>query len=54
MEQVCILPYTQNDEMEILNLYESVSWSNYYERPEMLRNAFENSLGTLGAYCGDN
>lgn len=53
MEQVCILPYMQYDEMEILNLYKSVGWSNYYERPEMLRNAFENSLCTLGAYCGD-
>ncbi len=45
-----IKPYSHYKEAEILPLYRAVGWSNYYERPEMLRNAFENSLCVLGAY----
>jgi ribosomal protein S18 acetylase RimI-like enzyme len=52
MERVSILPYFEYDETEIMHLYKSVGWSNYYERPEMLRKAFANSLCTLGAYSG--
>lgn len=37
----------------ILNLYASVGWANYVEKPEMLKKAYENSLLTLGAYDGD-
>ncbi len=37
----------------ILNLYASVGWTNYTDKPEMLRKAYENSLLTLGAYDGD-
>lgn len=35
---------------EILDLYESVGWTNYTARPEMLKGAYENSLLTLAAY----
>ena len=37
----------------ILDLYASVGWTNYTDKPEMLRKAYENSLLTLGAYDGD-
>ena len=37
----------------ILNLYSSVGWTNYTDKPEMLKKAYENSLLTLGAYDGD-
>ena len=37
----------------ILDLYNSVGWTNYTRAPEMLRKAYENSLLTLGAYDGD-
>lgn len=35
---------------EILNLYSSVGWTNYTERPQMLEQAYEHSLLVLGAY----
>lgn len=41
------------DEEVILNLYRAVGWSNYTERPEMLRESFRNSLLTLAAYQDD-
>jgi GNAT superfamily N-acetyltransferase len=53
MEEIVILPYLHYDETEILHLYKSVGWSNYYEKPEMLRNAYANSLCTLGAFDGE-
>ena len=34
----------------ILKLYSSVGWTNYTEKPEMLKKAYENSLLILGAY----
>ena len=37
----------------ILALYAGVGWTNYTDRPEMLKNAYKNSLLTLGAYDGD-
>ena len=37
----------------LLDLYNSVGWTNYTRAPEMLRKAYENSLLTLGAYDGD-
>ena len=40
---------TYNDE-EILNLYRSVGWVNYVNQPEMLKNAYANSLKVFGAY----
>ncbi|MBR6536777.1 MAG: GNAT family N-acetyltransferase [Lachnospiraceae bacterium] len=40
---------TYNDE-EILNLYRSVGWVKYVNQPEMLKNAYANSLKVFGAY----
>lgn len=45
-----IRPYEGFDEAELLSLYESVGWTNYTARPDMLREAFAHSLLTLGAY----
>ena len=45
-----IKPYSHYEEGEILSLYRSVGWSNYYQRPEMLEKALEHSLCILGAY----
>ena len=38
---------------EILNLYDSVGWCSYTNRPDMLEHAFEHSLKILGAHDGD-
>lgn len=45
--------YTEYNEKEILDLYQSVGWTNYTNRPEMLRKAYEHSLKTYGAYADD-
>ena len=45
-----IKPYTQYCEAEILPLYRSVGWRNYYEHPEMLKNAYAGSRCILAAY----
>lgn len=37
----------------VLPLYAAVGWTNYTDRPEMLRQAFEHSLLVLGAYEGN-
>ncbi|MGI5899185.1 MAG: GNAT family N-acetyltransferase [Christensenellales bacterium] len=50
MDQIIIKQYGQYDQMEILELYKSVGWTNYSSRPEMLKLAYENSLLVLGAY----
>lgn len=42
--------YEKYNEDEILKLYKSVGWTNYTNKPEMLKNAFMGSLITLGAY----
>jgi len=42
--------YKNYNEQEILNLYKAVGWSNYYNKPSMLRKAYENSLDIVGAY----
>ncbi len=42
--------YTMYNETEILNLYRSVGWLNYVNHPDMLRNAYANSLKIFGAY----
>jgi len=47
---ITIKEYTQYKETEILNLYKSVGWTNYSDKPEMLKNAYANSLKILGAY----
>lgn len=41
---------TSPDMDAVRALYHSVGWTNYTLRPEMLRNAFQHSLWTLGAY----
>ena len=45
-----IQEYTEYNKDEILNLYESVGWTNYTSNPDMLENAYKNSLKILGAY----
>ena len=45
-----IREYTAYREEEILALYAAVGWTNYTQRPDMLRRAFENSLCTLAAF----
>ena len=42
--------YSTYNEEEILNLYQSVGWLNYVNQPEMLKNAYANSLKVFGAY----
>lgn len=44
---------TKFDFDAILPLYAAVGWTNYTDRPEMLKNAFAGSLLVLGAYDGD-
>ncbi len=44
---------TEFDFQEILPLYAAVGWTNYTDRPEMLRQAFRHSLLVLGAYEED-
>ena len=48
-----IRPYSRYLESEILPLYKAVGWRNYYEHPEMLRMAYENSLCVMAAYEQD-
>ena len=48
-----IQPYSHYDETEILTLYRSVGWSNYYEHPEMLAKSFDHSLCILSAWEED-
>ena len=48
-----IREYAAYDEREILPLYESVGWTAYTDRPDVLRKGFENSLLCLAAYEGD-
>lgn len=45
--------YSKYNEEEILNLYQSVGWVNYVNEPEMLKNAYANSLKIFGAYEGE-
>lgn len=48
--EVILKEYTVYKEAEILGLYKSVGWTNYTDKPEMLRNAYLNSLKIYGAY----
>jgi len=48
-----ITEYKPYSSEEILPLYAAVGWTNYTDRSEMLRKAYENSLCTLAAYAGD-
>ena len=51
--QFTIKEYSIYNEGEILNLYDSVGWSNYTSNPSMLKNAYKHSLKILGAYDAD-
>lgn len=46
-----IKEYSEYRESEILSLYRSVGWTNYTDNPDMLKNAYANSLKILGAYA---
>lgn len=50
MNPIKIKAYRRYNEDEILELYGSVGWSNYVNKPAMLRLAFEHSLSAFGAY----
>ncbi len=51
--QFTIKEYLMYNEGEILNLYDSVGWTNYTSNPSILTNAYKHSLKILGAYDGD-
>ena len=51
--ELIIKEYAVYKEAEILGLYTSVGWTNYTDKPEMLRNAYLNSLNIYGAYVDD-
>lgn len=38
---------------QLINLYQSVGWTSYTERPELLQQAVHNSLYVLGAFNHD-
>lgn len=48
-----IKEYKNYNEQEILDLYKSVEWDLYIVDPTMLKNAYNNSLKTYGAYVDD-
>lgn len=52
MDDITIAPMRSYDEGAVLALYAAVGWTNYTQRPEMLRRAFAGSLCTLYAYDG--
>lgn len=45
-----LIEYTEYNEVEILDLYMSVGWTNYTTNPNILENAYKNSLKIIGAY----
>ena len=47
-----IRPYEHYCTEEILPLYEAVGWTNYTQRPDMLRDAFAGFRDVLAAYDG--
>ena len=42
--------YEAYNEQEILPLYESVGWTNYTQKPQMLKKAYLHSLKSYAAY----
>ncbi len=48
-----IQEYTHFEQTEIMALYESVGWTNYTGRPDMLKTAFQKSLLTLALKDGN-
>ena len=53
MDNIATAPLGRYDEGAVLALYAAVGWTNYTQRPEMLRRAFSGSLCTLAAYDGE-
>ncbi|WP_423978214.1 GNAT family N-acetyltransferase [Lancefieldella rimae] len=45
-----IKEYQTYNEQEIIDLYQNVGWTNYTSCPEMLEEAYKNSLCILGAF----
>ena len=50
MKNIQIREYKNFNFAEITDLYKSVGWTNYTNKPEMIKSAFENSLKILGAF----
>lgn len=50
MKNVHVKEYNGYNENEIISLYKSVGWKNYYEKPSILMEAYKNSLCVFGAY----
>ena len=48
-----IKEYEAYHEEEILPLYESVGWTNYTQKPQMLKEAYLHSLKSYAAYVGN-
>ncbi|AXI67886.1 GNAT family N-acetyltransferase [Streptococcus suis] len=51
-----MITYQQHPQLDfqaVLDLYASVGWTNYTDRPAMLQKALEHSLFVLAAYDGD-
>ncbi|HFI0025248.1 TPA: GNAT family N-acetyltransferase [Streptococcus suis] len=51
-----MITYKQHPQLDfqaVLELYASVGWTNYTDRPAMLQKALEHSLFVLAAYDGD-
>ena len=51
--EITISEYKNYNSEEILDLYNSVGWCSYTNRPEMLEHAFANSLKIFGAHDGE-
>ncbi|HFI0667320.1 TPA: GNAT family N-acetyltransferase [Streptococcus suis] len=51
-----MITYKQHPQLDfqaVLDLYDSVDWTGYTNRPDMLHQALEHSLFVLAAYDGD-
>ncbi|MGQ7355874.1 GNAT family N-acetyltransferase [Streptococcus suis] len=51
-----MITYTKNPQLDfpaVLDLYTSVGWTSYTNRPDMLQKALERSLLILAAFDGD-
>ncbi|WNO77810.1 GNAT family N-acetyltransferase [Streptococcus suis] len=51
-----MITYKQNPQLDfqaVLDLYDSVGWTNYTDRPTMLQKALEHSLLVLATFDGD-
>lgn len=53
MNQIQIKQYCEYKEQEIIQLYQSVGWLRYIQKPDMIQSAYTHSLLVLGAYSGD-